>query len=188
MSPPSGDDVRPRERYCPRCGVAHQAWATRCADCDCELVDEPPPPSQALPPSALPPARELACLDTGDAWHVRSLAEALQAGGLSCRIDSHPPDAPLSGPGFSARRGFSGATTRLGVYVLPDELEAARRIQDEHRRSRTPGEAELAAGEHGEEACPACGTPLAASAEACGECGLEFPPADAAAGLDGLDD
>lgn len=151
-------------------------------------MDEPPPASELTPAGELPPARELACVDTGDAWHVRGLAEALVAGGVSCRIDSYPPDSPLSGPGFSARRGFSGATTRLGVYVLPGELDAARRLQGEHQRSRMPGADELAAGEHGDEACPACGTPLAASATECAECGLEFPAAEGAEGMDRAED
>jgi hypothetical protein len=167
----------PREKYCPQCGAAHQAWATRCADCDCDLVAEPPSPEIA-PASELPPARELACLGTGDAWHVRDVAEALQEAGLSCRIDSHPPDAPLAGPGFSARRGFSGETTKLGVYVLPDQLERARRVEHAHRLSRIPGASETAAAPHDEEACPACGVPLAPAAAECAECGLEFPAAD----------
>jgi len=171
----------PREKYCPQCGAAHQAWATRCADCACDLVDEPPPAEVALPASDLPPARELACLGTGDAWHVRDVAEALQQAGISCRVDSHPPDAPLAGPGFSARRGFSGATTRLGVYVLPGDLDAARRVEHEQRLSRIPGAgaSEAASASHDEEACPACVTPLPASAAECAECGLEFPAADA---------
>jgi len=164
-----------REKYCPRCGVAHQAWATRCADCDCALSYDRPVRSDPPRAAELPPARELACLRTGDAWHVRELAEALQQAGISCRIDSFPPEAPLAGPGLSARgRGAPEGATRLGVYVAHADAAAGLRIERELLASRMPDAPEGAA--HDAEVCPACGTPLDATAAECAECGLEFPP------------
>jgi hypothetical protein len=170
-----------REKYCPQCGVPHQAWATRCADCDCALSYERPVRRDPVRPAELPPARELACLRTGDPWHVRELAEALQEAGISCRIDSFPPEAPLTGPGLSARgRGAPEGATKLGVYVAHADAAAGQRIERELLASRMAGAPEGAASDA--DGCPACGSPLAPTATECPECGLEFPESESGTG------
>jgi hypothetical protein len=128
-----------------------------------------PPP---LAPEELPPARELVCVERGDPWHLRELAEALQERGISCRIDVHPPDAAIRPP---ARRG-APTQTRFGLYVRAGDQAQAAQVRGEHLERAVPD----AAGLDGEPGallsdCPACGAPLAEGAASCASCGLEFP-------------
>ena len=164
-------------KICPRCGGEFQRWVERCPDCDVDLeLGEPgAPPRRAA--EELPPARELACVRVGNPWQLREFATFLQERGLSCRIDSHPPDRPLSG-GDPLRRGglFGGAGTKLGLYVRPDDLDESRELYTEFVGGGGGAEFE-AEGGAGEGACPACGEPVADDAATCASCGLAFQEA-----------
>ena len=119
-------------------------------------------------------ARPLLC-SKGSADQVEEMAEMLQAAGISSRVDSHPPGAPLSaGP----RQKFGFQTSRLGLYVLglyvrPEDLEEARQILEQKMAEKL----EASPARVGEEfeACPGCGARIPQDAESCLECGLEFP-------------
>jgi uncharacterized protein (UPF0212 family) len=160
-------------KHCPDCRGEFQHWVTRCPDCGAALQLAG---DAALPeaPRELPPARELACLERGDPRALHEIAERLQAAGISCRIDSYPPDEPIR-PG--ARRG-SGVATTFGLYVRPTDADEATRVRTQHLQRSLP-EAALHDVATGAElsACPACGEPLAEAARECGACGLAFPEA-----------
>jgi len=162
-------------KLCARCGAEFQLWVARCTDCD-ESLDLAP--TFALPPEAsapLPHARELTCVLTADAWGARELAEALAAAGVPCRIDSHPPDAPLECDS-TQRRG--ACAPKLGVYVRAHEAAQARAIEAALLARRSPEVAELGPlAEPDANACPACAAPLDPAAPDCQACGLAFPPA-----------
>jgi hypothetical protein len=161
-------------KYCPTCGGEFQLWVSVCPDCKAALVESavavaPPTPP---PPEELPHARELVCVERGDPWHLRELAEALNEQGISCRIDVHPPDAAIPPP---ARRG-AATQTRFGLYVRAADRARAEQLRGEHLERAVPDAAGLA-GEPGAllADCPACGAPLAEGATSCASCGLEFP-------------
>src|SRR5688572_3865695 len=103
-------------KVCPSCGGEFQHWVTQCPDCAVALQTGGPgagaPPARA-PAEELPPASELTCLQRGDPYALHEIAERLQAAGLSCRIDVHPPGEPIR-PG--ARRG-AGVANTFGLYV-----------------------------------------------------------------------
>lgn len=156
-------------KLCPQCRAEYQEWAEQCPDCHVGLVasDQPLPPPEA--PSALPPARELLCLERGDPSYLRDLAEQLQAEGVSCRIERYPPEggaAPARAPG----------TGRFGLYVLPDQAPAAVAVRNAHLERVVPDAAGLSAATGTELSdCPACGEALREGAASCESCGLEFP-------------
>jgi hypothetical protein len=159
-------------KTCPECGGEFQEWVERCPDCAVALSTGPLEAARQKPARELPPARELTCIERGEPWHLRELAERLQQQGLSCRIDVYPPDAPIRAP---ARRGGS-VTARFGLYVRPDDLALAQQIRSEHLQRVVP-EAPAPAGETGAVLadCPACGARLAEGDASCASCGLEFP-------------
>jgi hypothetical protein len=128
-----------------------------------------------MPAAALPPAEELAALWAGTPWDARALAEALQAAGISCRVDAYPPGAGLSAPSVRTTRRIPGEGTQLGVYVRHEDVPAAAEALGASGALRVPEAGASGAAEGGSEACPACGAALASTAEACAECGLEFP-------------
>jgi hypothetical protein len=162
-------------KVCPSCGGEFQQWVERCPDCAVPVGSGAP---DAMTPARvgveLPPARELVCLQRGDPRVLHEVAERLQAAGLSCRIDAHPPEEPIR---LGGRRG-AGVATPFGLYVLPADVEAAQRVRAQHARETLPDAEgyEVAAGTE-LSACPACGEPIADAATSCDGCGLEFPDA-----------
>ena len=159
-------------KHCPECKGEFQPWVTLCPDCGVALQTAPDQPSPKAQ-RELPPAHELVCMERGDPRALLEVAERLQAEGLSCRIDVHPPETPIRP---LARQGSGAIAKGFGLYVRAADLEAARRIQTEHLRRSLPeaaGEA-LATGSELVD-CPACGAALAEGAASCASCGLEFP-------------
>ena len=159
-------------KTCPGCRGEFQAWVTRCPDCDVTLVIAVGEVARPVT-RELPRASELVCVERGDPWHLRELAERLQQQGVSCRIDVYPPDAPIRPP---ARRGSAAAGTQFGLYVRSEDLALAQQIRTEHLQRVVPdahtvsGEANAVLAD-----CPACGAPLEEGAASCASCGLEFP-------------
>jgi hypothetical protein len=157
-------------KVCPECGAEHVQAALVCADCNVALVSGPLEAAVSLPSAPLPPASELARVAAGSPWELERFALQLQEAGISCRVDALPGELATS------RRGSFGSAVRLGLYVLPEDAEAARDAlqglllqHDSSDSAPTPEGTPL-------EACPACGTPISAAASACADCGLEFVP------------
>lgn len=140
-------------KVCARCGQEYQSWVTECSDCGVPL-DLAPGETLAPAMRAVPALEELDALRLGGPWELQALAEALQAQGISSRIDAYPP-------------------ARLAIYVARADLEAAREIAEELAARDLPdADAGVA---HDPTACPACGEPTPENAAACSACGLEFP-------------
>jgi hypothetical protein len=160
LCPDGHGEFQQRVTHCPDCGAALQ------------LATSAEPPVRAV--FELPPARELACIERGDPRVLHEIAGLLQTSGISCRIDAYPPDEPIR---LGGRRG-SGVATTFGLYVLPGDAEAAKRLHTQHLHQSLPEAAgyEVTAGTE-LHACPACGEPLAEAARDCAACGLEFPEA-----------
>jgi hypothetical protein len=156
---PAGDGIDTAIfKTCPQCGSEFQHWVSRCPDCDCELVYEQPGAPRSAPAAELPDPSQMTCIRRGGPWELRELAELLQSHGISCRIDAHPPGA-----------------ADLGLFVREADREEVARLDRELAAGGGP--ADPGAGSALDAAaCPACGEPLAADAESCASCGLEFPP------------
>jgi hypothetical protein len=120
-----------------------------------------------LSEAGLPAISELACVRAASVGWARALSERLAEAGISHRIEvAHDPDDD-----GAARR--PGANLPFGVYVLPEDLEAASEVDAEFMRSQLPdlaGEPGTAAAAD-PETCPACGAATASAAE-CPDCGL----------------
>src|SRR5512145_1555790 len=142
MQPGAGRYRRPEAvildamfKACPECGGEFQGWVTRCPDCDVALViasGDAPPVRPA--PRELPHASALVCIERGDPWHLRELAERLQEQGVSCRIDVFPPEGRIRPP--AQRGGTSG--TQFGLYVSAADLPLAQRLRGEHLAEVVP--------------------------------------------------
>jgi hypothetical protein len=162
----------PTERHykvCPECHEEYTLVATRCADCDVDLVhgDELALEEEDL--EAFPPASELECVRVAPIAWIRALSEALQQGGVvHCVEPASADDAPEG-----QRPDVFGDVQLFGLYVRIEHASTARELDDSIAAQVLPEEAPtLAEGE--EEACPACGTGLAADMTECPDCGLQL--------------
>jgi hypothetical protein len=100
---------------------------------------------------------------------IEGLAAALADAGVPSRVEL-PTEA-------DARRvqGAGMGAIRCTLFVRPDDVAAAARIDAEFARTQVPDLPEDAQSAWGEtEVCPACETPIAADAVECPECGLAF--------------
>jgi hypothetical protein len=160
VSVPSGYKV------CPECQVEHVQSATRCADCDVELV-QPEELSAEAPRVDLPPASELEIVRVAPLPWIRALSDGLEQRGIPHRVEpATPEDAP---EGQSA--AVFGDAQLFGLYIEPPEAAAAREIDGGIAARVLPDEAPpLEEGE--DEVCPACSSPLASDAVECPDCGL----------------
>jgi len=160
--------VEPHYKYCPVCRSEYTLIATRCIDCDVDLVD-----ADALPAEeelqSFPPASELECVRVAPMAWIRALSAALQKGGVAHRVEpATAEDAPEE-----QRPDAFGDVQLFGLYVQSEHAPPARELDGTIASQLLPEEAPpLAEGE--EEACPACGTALAAEAIECPDCGLSF--------------
>ena len=162
----------PTERHyklCPECHEEYTLVATRCADCDVDLVhgDELALEEEEL--EAFPPASELACVRVAPIAWIRALSAALQQGGVVHRVEPASADDAPEGQ----RPEVFGDVQLFGLYVRIEHASTARELDVSIAAQVLPEEAPaLAQGE--EEACPACGTALGSDATECPECGLSF--------------
>jgi hypothetical protein len=155
----------PEPVFCPSCGAEYLWTATTCSDCDVALA----PAGAAAPATSetLPPISELACVRAASLGWARSLSERLADAGISHRIEvAHDLDDD-----GAARR--PGANLPYGVYVLPDDLEAASEVDADFMQSQIPDLARDAGPSAAAdlETCPACGAATAGAGE-CPDCGL----------------
>jgi hypothetical protein len=161
-------------KACPECGGEFQSWVARCPDCDVALViTSGASPSARPAPRMLPHASELVCIERGDPWHLRELAERLQEQGVSCRIDVHPQTGRSQAP---AQGGAGARGTQFGLYVRAEDAALAQQLRSDHLAAVVP-DAHAPSFEPGAalSECPACGEPLAEGAARCASCELEFP-------------
>jgi hypothetical protein len=155
-------------KYCPRCGEEFVLSASTCSDCGVPLGFDAPDPS-AGPPLELPAAEGLLSLRHAEVSWIEGLAEALGEAGIPSRVElpTEADDRRVQGRGMGA--------VRCTIFVRPEDGSAAARIDADFARTQVPDlpdEADAAWGEA--DACPGCGSALAADSEECGDCGLAF--------------
>lgn len=163
-------------KRCPECGEEYVHAASVCVHCDVELVlDGERPPAGSAPTSEreLPPVSELVCVRAASVGWALSLSEERLAVGIPHRIQA------ATSAEEEGSRQRPGANLPYGVYVLAEDAEAASSIDRAHTGRQIPdaptdpGRTELR-----DDECPACGATVAASAEACPDCGLALLVAD----------
>ena len=156
----------PPPKFCPSCRGEFLHSATVCEQCDVELVEEGNLPDESE--SGFPPDSELVCVRVADSGWSLGLAELLKENQIPHRVGI--ADA-------------GGAKQVYGVFVLPEDIEAARALDADHARREMPDLPEgfdprdmmtgpAAEGDTLEDACPACGDALDPAAEECAGCGL----------------
>jgi hypothetical protein len=158
-----------RYKLCPECHEEYTLAASRCADCDVDLVHGDELALEAEELEAFPPASELECVRVAPIAWIRALSEALQQGGVVHRVEpASAGDAPEG-----QRPDVFGDIQLFGLYVRIEHASKARELDDSIAAQVLPEEAPaLEEGE--EESCPACGAALAANLTECPECGLRF--------------
>jgi hypothetical protein len=156
-------------RYCPVCRSEYTRVATRCLDCDVDLVEADALPPESEPGEAFPPASELECVRVAPIDWIRALSGALQQGGVPHRVEpTSAKDAPEG-----QRPDVFGEAQLFGLFVEPEQVPPVRELDGRIAARLLPEEAPaLAEGE--EETCPACGTTLTPDAIECPDCGLSF--------------
>lgn len=160
MSTPSGYKV------CPACRVEHLQSATRCADCDVDLVHSGELPSEAES-ADLPPASDLACVRVAPLPWIRALSEGLEQLGVAHRVESATPEAAPEGQSAAV----FGDLQLFGLYVEGENAVPARELDSRIAAQVLPEEAPpLDEGE--EDSCPACSSRLPPHAVECPDCGL----------------
>jgi hypothetical protein len=158
-----------RYKLCPECREEYTLIATRCADCDVLLVHADELALEEEEIEAFPPASELECVRVAPIAWIRALSQALQEGGVGHRVEpARVEDAPEG-----QRPEVFGDVQLFGLYVRGEHASTARELDGSIAAQVLPEEAPaLAEGE--EEACPACGTALAADVTECPDCGLRL--------------
>jgi hypothetical protein len=161
--------IEARYNVCPACRTEYMLVATRCADCDVDLVSSDALAAEDEYREAFPPASELECVRVAPIAWIHALSEALQQQGVAHRVErATAADAP-----GDQRPDVFGTADLFGLYVRSEHVSPAREVDTSIAAQVLPDEAPpLAEGE--EEACPACGTALPADATECPDCGLEF--------------
>lgn len=156
-------------KLCPSCRTEYLLTASRCADCDVDLVDPTALAAEDEALEAFPEAPQLECVRVAPLAWIRALSDALQEGGVVHRVESATAeDAP---PG--QRPEIFGDVRLFGLYLRSQDAGAARELDSQIAARLVPEEAPaLAEGE--DEACPACGVALPADTTECPECGLGF--------------
>ena len=148
-------------KVCPSCGDEYLHQATTCVHCDVPLVLEGEFDRDAPPPE-FPPASELECLRTTQPGWAVALAERLRGAGIAHRVE----------------QTTAGESNAYGVFVLSEDLEAARVIDADHVRSEMPDLPEgfdprdIPDESEASDACPACGVRIDPEAAECPGCGL----------------
>lgn len=151
--------------FCPSCRSEFLASATRCVECDVALVSE-----SALGAAAaeeLPAVGALVCIRAASMGWAQGLSQRLAAAGISHRIEVAHDDEEDG----SVRR--PGHNLPYGVYVLPADVDAATAVDAAFTEYQIPDHPGAGASlEVSEDACPACGTEVAADVAECPECGI----------------
>jgi hypothetical protein len=161
--------IEPHYKICPACRTEYMLVATRCADCDIDLVDSDVLAAEEANLEAFPPASELECVRVAPIAWIHALSEALQRRGVAHRVE--PASAENTPEG--QQTDVFGDAQLFGLYVQSEHVTPAKDLDGSIAAQVLPEEAPNLA-EGGEEACPACGAALAADATECPDCGLGF--------------
>ena len=155
----------PDPLFCPGCRSEFVSTATRCVECDLALVAESALGDASV--DAMPPIEELVCIRAASVGWAQGLSERLAAAGVSHRIEVTHDDEDDG----SVRR--PGANLPYGVYVLPQDVDAAMAVDaafTEYQIPDLPGPDDASGAS--EDACPACGAELTPTTAECPECGI----------------
>ncbi|HYH47895.1 MAG TPA: zinc ribbon domain-containing protein [Thermoanaerobaculia bacterium] len=192
MSP----DAPVPHKVCPECGSQFQTWVERCVDCEVPLIT----PEEAAARAANAQVedddgwdddedeaggQELVLLRAEKVTWIRRLASSLTSAGIPFHIEPGKP----------------GGEPSLALYVDPEDLEAAQRIDMAIYRREVLGEdgpgedlpavpgraARAARSERSErpavdsatKVCPSCGGEYQAWAQSCADCGVPLVAAGA---------
>ena len=151
-------------KVCPECRVEHVQSATRCADCDVELVQAGDLQAE---PVDLPAASGLECVRVAPLAWIRALSDALEQRGVAHRVEPATAEDAPEGQGAAV----FGDVQLFGLYVDDENATPARELDSRIAAQVLPEQApSLDEGE--EEVCPACSSPLEADAVECPDCGL----------------
>jgi len=157
----------PHYKICPACRTEYMLVATRCADCDVDLVDAQALAAQDKERKPFPPASELECVRVAPIGWIHALSQALQERGVAHRVEAASAE---DAPDDQSPEVFGDARL-FGLYVENEHVGPAREIDLSIAAHVLPEEAPPL--EEGEaEACPACGAALAANTTECPDCGL----------------
>jgi hypothetical protein len=159
----------PHYKLCPACRTEYTLVATRCADCDVDLVHGDALRAEEEEFEAFPQASELECVRVAPIGWIHALSEALQQRGVAHRVEpGRAQDAP-----DGQRPDVFGDAQIFGLYVQSEYAPVARELDGSIAAQILPDEAPILE-EGEEEACPACGTALTTDATGCPDCGLQF--------------
>jgi hypothetical protein len=159
----------PQYKLCPSCRTEYLPVATRCADCDVDLVHRDALAAEEEDLAAFPPASELECVRVAPIAWIHALSEALQQQGIAHRVEHASAENAPDGQ----RPEVFGDVQLFGLYVRSEHVPQTRDLDGSIAAQILPEEAPLL-GEGEEDACPACGTALRADVTECPDCGLEF--------------
>jgi len=148
-------------RHCPACDAQFPDDQQACVHCGAALDDDS--------------TASFVLLTSLDPFESRRLLDRLAEAEIPFAVlNDH--EARLR----SAGRGRSGSFAGVNIFVHPDEHGRASALHQQLVRESLPDLPEdFVADATDPDACPACASPLAADAQCCAECGLEFPDANA---------
>ena len=165
-------------KYCPICRSEFHNVATRCANCDVDLVaslEQARPVMNEDEISAWLSQRETVALSASGYDNLKSVKESLIAAHIPCLIARDVPDSCATGGCCGRQDGFL-------LILAEQDLQEAQELFEKHRermiRTVDAPNAQKAAdsivdlGDGGTVECPACGTSFDAGLEECPECGL----------------
>lgn len=157
-------------KVCPTCEGEYLPSVEVCPDCRLPLVWEgearKPPGDEGF---VLAPAEGQVVLRETELGWAMGLGKALAAAGIPHRLDP---------PGARAAEERPGSGARWAVLVGAADASRAAEVDAEYARSELPDlGADGVCAAPSEDACPACGEPVAADAGECAGCGLVFGPA-----------
>ncbi|HEY8155577.1 MAG TPA: hypothetical protein VII72_15730 [Myxococcota bacterium] len=155
-------------RYCPECREEYVHSVLVCADCGVTLVLA----GESLPVrEELPPTSDLLRVRTATLAWARSFSDLLAEAGIAHRVELEDDSVQVTGVPADAQL--------CSVFVLPEERDAAARLDAQHLRSQIPDVPEdFAVGAAEDGLCPACGEPADLAAPECASCGLAFRDAE----------
>jgi ribosomal protein L40E len=148
-------------KICPKCGAEYTVDALICADCDVQLVLAQEGDKKPIVP--ITEDEELVCIREDQVNYLREVSEHINQAGLPTFI-RFLHEVPKRGPAGSV----------YGLFVRPDDAEAAKEIVRVHWLQGAPEDA--ASYEYKEQelagVCPACSTPVPEESAECPNCGL----------------
>jgi len=170
-------------KFCPSCRDEFLHTAAVCVQCDVALVLEENLPDESE--SGFPPDSELVCVRVADSGWSLGLAELLKENQIPHRVGIADAGNAKENQ-IPHRVGIADAGNAkqvYGVFVLPEDLEAAHALDADHARREMPDLPEgfdpremmtgpPAEGDTLDDACPACGDALDSASEECAGCGL----------------